>query len=303
MGEEVMPPSKGNSKGNANPATRVDFQDYLLTENKTGSNRASSYIRAIDLLDSILSRKAAAALGAESIWTISSAEQVHRLYQRILEQQRLGQDGIFAGEEPVSYWRDRFCSAALKCYKEFLVIHPYEQTLWDIYNDPSLSEDERAAKLLETEPSAVEVLIDQPDLDLNSREGRDVIRETKSRRGQGFFRKMILHQYEYRCCVTGLDLPDLCIASHIIRWTDCKETRLDPRNGLCLSATYDKAFDKHLITFDEDYRLVVSRDIREHYRNDHARELFEKREGQVIHLPPQANRWPLKEYLEVHRGK
>jgi len=111
------------------------------------------------------------------------------------------------------------------------------------------------------------------------------------------------HPYEFRCCVTGLDLPDLCIASHIIRWTDNAKTRLDPRNGLCLSATYDKAFDKHLITFDEDYRLVVSRDIREHYRNENARELFEKREGQVIHLPVSPVHLPMREYLEVHRKK
>ncbi len=279
------------------------FTLYIREQSSDGSNRATSYIRAIDLLDSNLSRKAAAVLGAESIWTISSADQVHRLYQLVLEQQRLGQNGLFAGEEPVSYWRDRFCSAALKCYKEFLVIHPYEQTLWDIYNDPSLSEDERAAKLLETEPASVEVLIEQPDLDLNSREGRDVIRETKSRRGQGFFRKMILHQYEYRCCVTGLDLPELCIASHIIPWADRKDTRMDPRNGLCLSATYDKAFDSYLITFDEDYRLVVSRDIREHYRNEHASELFERREGQQILLPEKQERYPLQAFLKVHRER
>jgi len=53
------------------------FTLYIREQSSDGSNRASSYIRAIDLLDSILSRKAAAALGAESIWTISSAEQVH----------------------------------------------------------------------------------------------------------------------------------------------------------------------------------------------------------------------------------
>jgi predicted restriction endonuclease len=78
---------------------------------------------------------------------------------------------------------------------------------------------------------------------------------------------------------------------------------MDPRNGLCLSATYDKAFDSSLITFDEDYRLVVSRDIREHYRNEHARELFEKREGQQIRMPNNADRWPLQKYLESHREK
>ena len=61
-----------------------------------------------------------------------------------------------------------------------------------------------------------------------------------------------------RCCLTGLDLPQLNRASHIIGWAEPKgkQIRMDPRNGLCLSATYDAAFDRKPITFDEDYRLV-----------------------------------------------
>jgi len=53
------------------------FTLYIREQSSDGSNRASSHIRAIDLLDSILSRKAAADLDVESIWTISSAEHVH----------------------------------------------------------------------------------------------------------------------------------------------------------------------------------------------------------------------------------
>ena len=279
------------------------FSSYIRETSTDGSNRASSYIRAIDLLNDILTRKAADLLDAPSLWTLSSPTKVHQLYEFVLEQQRQGESGIFQGETPVSYWRDRFCSAALKSYKEYLVIHPYEQKLWEIYNDPNLDENERAAKLLETEPESAEVLLDQPDLDPNSREGRDVLRTTKTRHGQGFFRKMILHQYENRCCITGLEIPQLCIASHIIRWRDRTDTRMDPRNGLCLSATYDKAFENHLISLDENYRLLVSPSIRDHYRNDHARELFEKREGLPIQKPKKANQWPLQSYLEVHRNK
>ena len=278
------------------------FSNYIREASTDGSNRASSYIRAIDLLDAILTRKATDLLGAPSLWTLSSPTKVHQLYEFVLEQQRLGESGIFQGETPVSYWRDRFCSAALKSYKEYLVIHPYEQKLWDIYNDPSLGEDERAAKLLETEPESAEVLLEQPDLDPNSREGRDVLRTTKTRHGQGFFRKMILHQYENRCCITGLEIPQLCIASHIIRWSVRTDTRMDPRNGLCLSATYDKAFENHLISLDENYRLLVSPTIREHYRNDHARELFKKREGQVIWIPHKKSLQPDPGFVEVHRN-
>ncbi|MDA3833340.1 MAG: HNH endonuclease [Spirochaetales bacterium] len=277
------------------------FSSYIREASTEGSNRASSYIRAIDLLDSILTRKAAELLDAPSIWSLSSPTKIQQLYEFVLEQQRLGEAGIFEEETPVSYWRDRFCSAALKSYKEFLVIHPYEQQMWDIYNDETISEEERAAKLLQTEPESAEFLIDQLELDPKSKDGREALSTQKARRGQGFFRKMILKQYQNRCCVTGLDLPELCIASHIIGWADRTDTRMDPRNGLCLSATYDKAFDKHLITLDEDYRLVISKEIREHYRNDHAQELFENREGQMIWMPEDSKRRPLQDFLEIHR--
>lgn len=63
--------------------------------------------------------------------------------------------------------------------------------------------------------------------------------------------------YEYRCCLTGIEVPEVLRASHIIPWSGSKNTCLNPENGLCLSASYDAAFDKHLITFDEDYRLVL----------------------------------------------
>lgn len=78
------------------------FSSYIREDSSDGSNRASSYIRAIELLDDILNRKAADLLAASSIWTISSPLKVHQLYVFILEQQRLGESGIFQGETPIS---------------------------------------------------------------------------------------------------------------------------------------------------------------------------------------------------------
>lgn len=74
---------------------------------------------------------------------------------------------------------------------------------------------------------------------------------------------------------------------------------MDPRNGLCLSPTYDAAFDRKLITFDEDYRLVLSRTILEHVPSAGLRDYFLNRAGQRIELP---NRFlPLQTYLAAHR--
>ena len=110
---------------------------------------------------------------------------------------------------------------------------------------------------------------------------------------------MIFSIYGNACCLTGLDVPQVNRASHIIPWAKRKSTRLDPRNGLCLSATYDAAFDRNLISFDEDYRLLVSREIRDHYRSDIVRTYFQNQAGRRMQLPSRF--LPRLEYLAEHR--
>lgn len=82
--------------------------------------------------------------------------------------------------------------------------------------------------------------------------------EVKIRIGQQFFRNAVLSAYNQRCCISGLANPKLLVASHIVPWSQDDANRLNPHNGLALSALHDKAFDLGLITVDEDYRVVVS---------------------------------------------
>jgi len=280
---------------------RESFIAFIKSENRDGSNRASSYIRAINLLDSILERKAPKELNASSIWSISSAAHIQSLYQLVLEHQKLGNDGIFAGEKPVSYWRDGFCSAALRSYREFLVTHLYEQKMWDIYQDSSVRPEELSEKLAEQEIESAELLVVEQDLDLKTKVGKDAVREVKARLGQGFFRKMILAQYNTQCCITGLNVPEVLRASHITSWADDPENRMNPSNGLCLSATYDAAFDKHLISFDDDYRMILSPALKEYYTNLAFKEYFLNREGARISKPK--HYCPDKVLLDQHLRK
>lgn len=276
----------------------MDFKDSYVTfiraENAEGSNRASSYIRAIELLDSILKRKAPKELNADSIWSISSAKHIQALYELVLEHQKLGQAGIFKGEEPISYWRDGFCSAALKSYKEFLVTHLYEQRMWETYQDSSIAPEQLPVQLANVDVDSAELLAD-------GREGKDAVREVKTRIGQRFFRKMILFQYQNQCCITGLNVPEVLRASHITSWADDPDNRMNPANGLCLSATYDAAFDKHLISFDDDYRMILSPSLKEYYTNAAFNVYFASREGQGISLPERHS--PDLALLDTHRDK
>jgi len=80
----------------------------------------------------------------------------------------------------------------------------------------------------------------------------------KTRVHQAFFREAVLSSYEDTCCVTGLRIKECLVASHIIPWSVSEQYRTDPRNGLCLSATFDRLFDHGLITLTTDLEVVVS---------------------------------------------
>ena len=135
--------------------------------------------------------------------------------------------------------------------------------------------------------------------ELSNLVGETKERYVKTRVNQNFFRQMILTNYHSKCAVTGIDLPQLLIASHILPWAENKAERLNPENGICLSALYDKAFDKHLISFDEDYRMILSTKLKEHCTKTYYQTHFGKLEGQEIILP---DKWmPKQEFLEWHR--
>lgn len=82
----------------------------------------------------------------------------------------------------------------------------------------------------------------------------------KARRGQGSFRERLINECCY-CPFTLVDDPRLLIASHIKPW-GCQDTtnfeRLDHKNGFLFTPTYDKLFDRGLISFTDDGRLMIS---------------------------------------------
>ncbi len=94
-------------------------------------------------------------------------------------------------------------------------------------------------------------------------EGRDREAIVRVRVNQSVFRRMILTRYEGRCCITGLAVERLLVASHIVPWAEAPELRLNPRNGLCLNALHDRAFDLGLMTITDDFRVALSPEIRD----------------------------------------
>lgn len=125
---------------------------------------------------------------------------------------------------------------------------------------------------------------------------REVV--TTRRVGQDFFRDALLSAYNYRCCISGLTLEPLLVASHIVPWNIDQSNRLNPRNGLLLSVLHDKAFDRGFLTLDDD---LVVRVAKRHVSS--MDEFFVQSvgsyDGQAI-SPPEKFR-PHPDFLAYHR--
>jgi len=116
-----------------------------------------------------------------------------------------------------------------------------------------------------------------------------------SRVGQGAYRKRILHRWEYKCAVTAFDNLNILIASHIRPWSDASDQeRLDVDNGLLLSPTYDALFDKHLISFENGGKIILSETIQ--------KEAFQKRGVIGAERIPNLSEFNFH-YLDHHRNK
>jgi len=127
----------------------------------------------------------------------------------------------------------------------------------------------------------------------------EVSREVRVRLAQRFFRRAVISSYDFRCCVTGIEIRSLLIASHILPWARYPTLRADPCNGLCLSRLHDAAFDRGLITLDDDFRLVLSTDLRAGLSNSVLAASFQPFEGQCIRLPQKLR--PDPNLLRIHR--
>ncbi len=122
------------------------------------------------------------------------------------------------------------------------------------------------------------------------------------RRGQQFFRQTILNSYGVRCCISGIEVPRLLVASHIKPWRDFPDLRLDPRNGLCLSALHDAAFDVGLITLDKNLGVILSSKLKSFLPSKSLNDNFSRFEGKSIRLPDKVAE-PNPVFLEYHRQK
>jgi putative restriction endonuclease len=114
----------------------------------------------------------------------------------------------------------------------------------------------------------------------------------KARVGQGEFRDRLLKLWR-SCAITGVEEPAVLRASHIKPWRKSSNSeRLNRYNGLLLLPQYDHLFDRGLITFEDDGRLVPS-------------EVIERIPASTLGVDPQARLRRVQDehvpFLQFHR--
>lgn len=141
--------------------------------------------------------------------------------------------------------------------------------------------------------------LDQDTIPLSDYTGETRQAVVQQRVKQQFFRRAVLSSYQTRCCVSGVSDARLLVASHIVPWRADAANRLNPSNGLCLSAIHDRAFDGGLFTLSEDWRVVLSRQLQT-TKDDFLTRVFSPVEGTQINLPDRFV--PDQKFLEHHRN-
>jgi len=164
------------------------------------------------------------------------------------------------------------------------------QTNWEGFALESASLIETLLRNSGEEAAAEEVILDYS--------GEERLVTGKARVRQDFFRNAVLSAHNFRCCITGLAVPELLIASHIVPWSKDSANRLNPSNGLALSMLHDKAFDLGMITINADMTVRLSKKITD-LKGDFCTVALKKFDGKLLSMPEKF--LPDVNFLKYHR--
>ena len=178
-----------------------------------------------------------------------------------------------------------------------------DREIWDKYYDAYDILADRYNAFMDGELSI------NPDVTYGEANAEPTVREAGAREqivqvrvGQNYFRNAVLSAFESRCCMTGISIPEFLIASHIKPWkaSDDKKEKANPRNGLCLNALHDKAFDLGFITVDKNTkRIIVAEDLKNYSKLDEiTKNWIVACEGKKIIMPHRSS--PDELFLEYH---
>lgn len=167
-------------------------------------------------------------------------------------------------------------------------------TVWFAANQKKLEEVLKLNQNLQAE--SVIGIEDISDTKKNPRFSmrRSIIREA-------FFRKSIIHIYEYRCAFCQLKVnrtldQNIVDGAHIKPFSQFYDSQIS--NGVSLCKNHHWAFDRGWFTIDDTYKIIVAQDLQED--SPHAKPMKEFN-GEQILLPAVDQYWPKLEAIRWHR--
>jgi putative restriction endonuclease len=134
--------------------------------------------------------------------------------------------------------------------------------------------------------------------DMQQLKGEDKFRQVKTRVNQHVFRQIVIANYAGKCAISGIDISELLMASHILPWAKDEKERLNPENGICLSSLYDKAYDKGYISINERYEVLFSTALKKKEKEAYYERWFAHLSNEKIALPQKY--LPARNFLQYH---
>lgn len=275
-----------------------DFTDFIYETNTPGSNKAGSYVRALKYFNVMLRECSLEWKALGDIFEVDSISTLKKLHRLALDEGVKGEASIFAqADVPPSYLKNRFCAGALHALIGYRLALAQDAEMADSLagaTDPSV-----VAKTIEQTPLPEPEFFLEGNVNPKSKEGKDALNRNLAVRNRRFFTRLVLSNFDNACCLTGLDVPATLRACLIV--SEDRKRAFSPDNALCLSATYAAAFNEHLISFDEDNRMILSPALRDHATSEIFHHTFKTYEG--ARMRPAMRFQPSAKLLAIHRER
>ena len=120
----------------------------------------------------------------------------------------------------------------------------------------------------------------------------------KVRLGQGAFRVLVTDAFTRRCSISGERTLPVLEAAHIKPYSKSGPHFIS--NGLLLRSDLHKLFDGGYITITKEYKVEVSKKIKEEFEN--GTEYYRFHGQSLVNLPLRELDKPHKTFIEWHNG-
>jgi putative restriction endonuclease len=121
---------------------------------------------------------------------------------------------------------------------------------------------------------------------------------TKIRLGQGAFRVLVTDAYSRKCSITGEKTLPVLEAAHIKPYMLSGPNHIS--NGILLRSDMHKLFDGGYLTITNDFRIEVSKRIKEEFQN--GREYYKYHGSSLQVIPTREYERPRPEFIDWHNS-